>query len=254
MILYFSATGNCKYVAERIADATNNKCMSIMDVINQKKYTLQIASDEVVGIVSPTYAWGIPTVIADFLQKVKFEFKGYPYFFYISTYGTTPGNSGYFANKYLKENAGIEFEAYYSIKMPDTWTPMFDLSNQEKVAKINKLVEPQIDEMIAHIHSRKTGNLMKNKVPRIAAAFYKPYYDNIRQTKNFHVEDGCIGCSLCEKKCPVNAIVMDNGKPVWTVERCAMCLGCLHRCPKFAIQYGKKTKKHGQYKNPHTRV
>ena len=26
-----------------------------------------------------------------------------------------------------------------------------------------------------------------------------------------------------------------------------MCLACLHHCPKFAIQYGKNTKKHGQY-------
>ena len=33
-------------------------------------------------------------------------------------------------------------------------------------------------------------------------------------------------------------------------ERCAMCLGCLHRCPKFAIQYGNRTKRHGQYTHP----
>ena len=32
-----------------------------------------------------------------------------------------------------------------------------------------------------------------------------------------------------------------------------MCLGCLHRCPEFAIQYGKNTKKHGQYMNPNVK-
>ena len=26
-----------------------------------------------------------------------------------------------------------------------------------------------------------------------------------------------------------------------------MCLSCLHHCPKFAIQYGSRTQKHGQY-------
>lgn len=35
---------------------------------------------------------------------------------------------------------------------------------------------------------------------------------------------------------------------------CVMCLGCLHRCPKFAIQYGKNTKKHGQYTNPNVKI
>ena len=48
---------------------------------------------------------------------------------------------------------------------------------------------------------------------------------------------------------------MKDKKPMWVKEQCALCLGCLHRCPKFAIQYGNgKTKQHGQYKNPHTSV
>lgn len=56
------------------------------------------------------------------------------------------------------------------------------------------------------------------------------------------------------RKCPVNAIEIRDNKPVWMKDKCTMCLGCLHCCPKFAIQYGKNTKKHGRYKNPNTRV
>ncbi len=32
-----------------------------------------------------------------------------------------------------------------------------------------------------------------------------------------------------------------------TGDECVMCPACLHRCPKFAIQFGSKTAKHGQY-------
>ncbi|HOO26860.1 MAG TPA: EFR1 family ferrodoxin, partial [Lachnospiraceae bacterium] len=67
------------------------------------------------------------------------------------------------------------------------------------------------------------------------------------------VEDTCIGCGLCAEKCPVNAIKIQNGKPVWVREQCVMCLKCLHHCPKFSIQYGRHTKKHGQYRNPNVR-
>ena len=68
------------------------------------------------------------------------------------------------------------------------------------------------------------------------------------------MEDGCVGCGLCARKCPVQAIEMRNGRPVWVRDKCVMCLGCLHRCPKFAIQYGRRTKKHGQYTNPNVKV
>lgn len=46
-----------------------------------------------------------------------------------------------------------------------------------------------------------------------------------------------------------DAIEMQDKRPVWVKEKCTMCLGCLHRCPKFAIQYGKNTKQHGQYQH-----
>lgn len=50
-------------------------------------------------------------------------------------------------------------------------------------------------------------------------------------------------------------IAAENNHPVWKLEECEMCLGCLHRCPKFAISYGNaKTSRHGQYRNPYTQI
>lgn len=92
---------------------------------------------------------------------------------------------------------------------------------------------------------------MLHKVPIFAAkAFYKTYgYQS--KTSHFVLEESC---NLCAKKCPANAIEMKNNKSAWVKDQCIMCLGCLHRCPKFTIQYGKKTKTHGQYLNPNTKV
>ncbi|MGG7059041.1 EFR1 family ferrodoxin [Clostridium tertium] len=254
MILYFSATGNSKYVAERITKATNDECISILDVMKDEKCSLYIKENENVGIVSLTYAWGCPSIIIDFLNKVSFSGNKKNYFYYIATYGTTPGSNGYLADKNLSQSTGIKFDAFFSVKMPDTWTPTYDLSNKEKVAAINKKAEPQIDEIIEKVQKKSSGDFMKNKLPKIVAQFYKTCYENMRKTKHFTVDNSCIGCRLYEKKCPVNAIEIKDGKPVWVKDKCTMCLGCLHRCPKFAIQYGKNTKKHGQYNNSNTRT
>lgn len=141
------------------------------------------------------------------------------------------------------------------MKMPDIWTPVFDLSDPEKVKKQNDEAEKFIDDVLRQIHIRAKGNRMQNKMGYAVRIFTDPLLNAERQTKNFHVEEQCIGCGLCAKRCPAQAIEIQDKKPVWVKKECVLCFRCLHSCPKFAIQYGNgKTRKHGQYRNPNTRV
>lgn len=47
MILYFSATGNGKYISEQIAERTNETCVSIVDCIREDKYSFY--DEEILG-------------------------------------------------------------------------------------------------------------------------------------------------------------------------------------------------------------
>ena len=105
--------------------------------------------------------------------------------------------------------------------------------------------------VIEKIKSSAVGDFMKNKLPYpLARIGHSLGYALMRKTKHFFVEDTCVGCGLCAKSCPVSAMKRNGRKPEWIQEQCVMCLSCLHHCPKFAIQYGKHTKKHGQYTHP----
>lgn len=252
MILYFSATGNSEYVAQRIAAETGDIAVSITDYYKKQIFSFD-EKYKTLGIVSPTYSWGLPVIVTEFLQRLDLSHKP-DYLFFIATYGTTPGQTGRFADNILAPK-GLSLSAKFSVKMPDTWTPIFDLSNKEKVRRINDNAELEIDYIIKQIKNFAVGDFMKNKLPYpLAKIGYNIEYDSMRKTKHFSVDDTCIGCGLCAKKCPVQAIEMQNKRPVWSKEKCVMCLGCLHRCPKFAIQYGKNTKRHGQYTNPNVTV
>ncbi len=247
MILYFSATGNCKYVATRLVQSEEQEMLSIVDCIRNGQY---IFADKTIGIISPTYDWGLPSIVKEFLENASFQTE---YLYCVATYGTTPGASGAIANKAIQNR---KIDAYYSVRTADTWTPIFDLSTPEKVAKYTKNTEAEISSIIRSVKERNKNRYMSPRTPAFITEWIaEPIYNSkVRRTINFCVEATCIGCGLCAKKCPVNAIEMHDKRPVWVKDKCVMCLGCLHRCPKFAIQYGKNTKRHGQYTNPNVKV
>ena len=69
----------------------------------------------------------------------------------VITYGNNTGASAAIATKYFKKNTGRSFDAMYSVKMPDNWTPVFDLTNAEEVAEINRKADEEIDGIIRKI-------------------------------------------------------------------------------------------------------
>ena len=148
------------------------------------------------------------------------------------------------------KSKGLALDAKFDIRMPDTWTVLFDLSDKKKVAEIITKAEAEIDELKKQLFANVTGKHMGPTAPKCAGAIGKLIYDNkVRKTKKLSVSETCSGCGSCARKCPVQAIEMKGNMPVWVKQECAMCLGCLHRCPKHSIYYGngKATNAHGQY-------
>lgn len=61
MILYFTGTGNSRYVAEKITEKTKSELLDLNDRI-KKNETVAIHAENVV-LVTPTYAWRIPRIL-----------------------------------------------------------------------------------------------------------------------------------------------------------------------------------------------
>ncbi len=247
MIVYFSATGNSKHVAHRIATGIDDWARSVEELRLEKH--IEARSGGVFGIVCPTYFYGIPTIMDEFLRTVKLYFDEDCYFFFVSTYGDNSGMSADMMEDIL-EQRNLRLDAKFGVRMPDSWAPVVDLKDKGKIQSINTEADKEIDGIIERIRNRDKGNFIRKKKPRFLAKFNYRVYDRARETKNLIVTDACIGCMLCAKRCPIKVIDMVNGRPVWTTDKCVMCLGCYHRCPVNAIEYGSNTKGHGQYLHP----
>ena len=85
MILYFSGTGNSKYVAKRIADALGDEILNLNDRIKVSD-TLSVETDERLIVVTPAYAWRIPRIVRDWLRKT--ELRGAKQAWFVMTCGS----------------------------------------------------------------------------------------------------------------------------------------------------------------------
>ena len=129
MIYYFSATGNSRHVANRLAEALNESVTPVLEVVQ-----LGSKVDDRMILVYPHYCGGVPSVVREFLQKNIFQISKEAKLILVITYGNNTGASASIFSKYFKKNTGRIFDAMYSVKMHDNWTHVFDLTNAGGVA------------------------------------------------------------------------------------------------------------------------
>jgi len=251
MIFYFSATGNSKYVAERIASATDDSVIFLRDAVRSRTYHYDISRETRIGFVFPVYYYGLPSIMNFFLDKLQLTGYSDQYVYVVLTCGGSTGDAAGQLAKILKKK-GITLSAQFAVPMVDNYIPLSKMDSPEEIEKTLDAAEEYIDEARRAIRSKGCGdyNRCQGAVPGITTAAVYSAYARGRSTKPFVVTDSCVGCGLCQEICPCGAIRLEEGKPSWVKPQCVRCLGCLHRCPAKAIHWKKAGENNGRYYNP----
>lgn len=237
MIIYYTGTGNSKYVADMMADILDDEAVSANEYI-KNGIAADFASDKPYVFVSPVYVSAPARIFEDFVRSGSFGGNKKTYFVM-----TCAGGMGA-CPAYCEKLSGDKFDymGTAQVEMPQNYLVFFTTKEKEENEKTIAAAEPKIKELAQLVAEGKAfpDSGMKKWELISTEMILAPYYKWFMKAKAFTVSDDCVGCGLCAKTCPLGNIKIVDKKPVWG-DNCTHCVSCINRCPKKAIEYGKKS-------------
>ncbi len=251
MILYFSGTGNSRYVAQGLANLTGDTCHSLTPYL-QKKENLVLESDNAFAIVCPVYAWRIPKVIEKLLLNASLSCKtGKAKVYFVVTCGAEPGCT----NKYVKAlclRKGWEYMGTCGIVMPDNYVVLYPVNElADCMRRISRAaaVLPAVADMIKA--SQPFRESKDSLLDKIKSNIVNPvFYTFLVKSSGFYTQPSCNSCGKCVKICPLGNITLHEKSktPRWG-RNCTHCMACINLCPNRAIEYKMVTRDRKRYCN-----
>ena len=241
MIYYFSGTGNSKWIAEQLAAQTGDQTQSIPDLTKDGPTAVYAGANSRIGLVFPIYAWGAPLLVERFCLSIQVANGAYAFV------ACTCGDDAGVAIQRLKRF--FPYQSAWSFSMPNNYILGYDVDSPELEQRKITAARERLRLVSESILAGKTEfDIRAGSGAWLKTAIIRPMFNTFaRRTKPFYATNDCNGCGLCERGCPVKAIVLEQEKPVWVRKNCAQCMSCINRCPKQAIQYGAGTNGRGRY-------
>ena len=242
-MFYFSGTGNSLWSAREIARALGGE-VELAGIGQELSGVGAAIEADAVVLVFPSYAFGLPRAVRRFAAAADFRT---PYLAAFVTYGSVPGGTLAALSRALKRKS---IDALYFGRIPavENYIAIFG-APREKAMQRRLAMQSEATREAARIVAERRTNRVNRFRPLSAFVWIlfslglKLFY------RRYRVSGDCDGCGVCERVCPVSAVSMRGGRPVFSAE-CEHCQGCLNWCPKKAIHFGRLNSRLARYRHP----
>jgi len=241
IMLYFSGTGNSKYIAELFSESMNISCYSIEEDVNFKDI---ITSEEIIGFCYPIYYSRIPKILREFVHQHMNSLKDKKIIIFCTQQILSGDGTRAFTDLFDKGYIQVIYTEHFF--MPSNIFPI--ITNQEKIARYVNNSKQKMQHVCQDI---KTGKIKKrgfNIVSRALGLLQAPLIlpCERKASNSIRVTEDCTKCGLCVSICPMNNFTIESNV-VKHNHNCTICSRCVNKCPNKAIKvffYGKVKKQY----------
>lgn len=245
VIIYFSGTGNSKYIAEKFADKMKIEAHSIEETIDFKSIFDKI---DTIAVYYTIYGSCVPLIMREFVKKYMQFFESKKLIIFCTQMLFSGDGAKAFARLIPDCDRKVLYAEHF--KMPNNICnfALFPMTEKERTKKPLKALE-KLDRVCSDIQKgiiKKRGwNVFSSMLGKSQNIAYPKM--EAKAKASFLTDDTCVGCGLCVNNCPMNNLELVNEK-VKQKGNCTLCYRCVNICPKQSctVYFRKKPKK--QYK------
>jgi ferredoxin len=262
-MVYFSGTGNTHYVAHYLAQRLVHLPVKVELRSMEWQPAEALADFDLLAVGFPVYAAEAPSFFRDYLQRLPpGEGRGA---FAFCTKGAYAGSAVQHTLQRLAVRDYVPLGGD-SVLMPgtdglsmiskDSWMARKALEKDyDRLKDADRLAE-EMGSVLLKLVDGHPADALRLSLPsryivdlsdRVWTFLYEATERYARS--RLHADERCAGCGLCARICPVGAIQLRGGRPVFA-DNCALCIRCLHNCPQEAIQIGRLTTNKLRWKGP----
>ena len=245
VMVYFSGTGNSRYIVEQFAGRMDIKAYSIEQDLD---FDAVLAGEDTIAVCYPIYGSCVPRIMREFVQKYRIYFEEKK----LIIFCTQMLFSGDGARAFARLIRGCDERVIYAehFLMPNTICNffLFPMTERERIRKPEKALK-KLDLVCSNIRNgivKKRGwnifSALLGKTQNIA-------YPRIEQKgkSSCRADESCIGCGLCVKNCPVCNLELSDGRVIQK-NNCILCYRCVNLCPSQSCTVYLHKKPKQQYK------
>lgn len=246
LTIYFSGTGNSKYIAECFSQIMAATCYSIEEDVDFKE---KITAAQTIVVCYPIYGSCVPKIMRDFVSKNRAAFAGKE----LIIFCTQLLFSGDGARVFTELLAGVAVDIRYAehFNMPNNICNffLFPLASPAKLQRNIKKADTKLSRACQNISARVVKKRGFNPLSRYMGLWIQRAHFKALEKKaagDVRISSECILCGKCVRICPMNNLKLSD-QGIAQQGQCTLCYRCVNQCPQKAITVLVHTKVTKQY-------